>query len=315
MDRRRLGIAFLQRHRLLCLAVALLAVSFQATYAAAQELAPRAYWPAPKGTKALVFGYQYSTGDVVTDPSVPIAGMDSRTHFIQPTYLHTLDLYGRTANVQFSLPYSWGTSDGFAEGEFRSSSISGVADARVRLSVNLLGAPTMDVAGFRALRARPRTLIGAGLLVQAPTGDYEPDKLINAGTNRWSVKPALGFIWPVRPTWLLEVELGAWLFGDNDDFLGATREQDPLLSSEFHLVKRIRAGFWTSLDVNYYRGGRTTVDQDLRDDRQENSRIGGTLLYPFKGHHALRGSYSTGIITESGGHSDNVSLSYLYVWR
>ena len=290
-------------------------MSVWSTIVAAQELTPRAYWPAPAGTNVVVFGYQYSTGDVVTDPSLPITGVDSRINFVQLAYLRTFNLFGRTATVHFNLPYAWGSSDGFAEGEFRSRYITGVADAKVRLAINLLGAPTMDVAGFKALRAKPRTLIGASLQIQAPTGRYEPDKLINPGANRWAVKPAIGFIWPVRPTWLVELELGAWLFGDNDDFLGVTREQDPILSSEFHLVKRLRPGFWTSLDVNYYVGGRTTVDQQLRADLQRNTRFGATLVFPFKGQHAIRGSYSTGIVTESGGDFESFTLSYLSVWR
>ncbi len=90
----------------------------------------------------------------------------------------------------------------------------------------------MDAAGFQALRANPQIIVGASLLVQAPTGEYDPDEVINIGTNRWAVKPAIGVIWPIRPTWLLEFEIGAWFFGDNDEFLGETREQDPILSTE-----------------------------------------------------------------------------------
>lgn len=300
---------------LLCLSVALPAIGFWSTTTSAQELAPRAYWPAPKGTNVLVLGYQYSGGDIVADPSLPITGVDSNINFAQVSYQRTLSLFGRTTNMQLNLPYTWGSAEGFAEGEFRSRHISAIADARVRLSVNLLGAPTMDATGFQALRAKPRTIIGASVLVQAPTGGYQPDKLINAGTNRWAVKPALGVIWPVRPTWLVEFELGAWFFGDNDNFLGTTRQQDPILSSEFHLVKRIRPGFWASLDVNYYVGGRTTVDQIERGDLQRNSRIGGTMVFPFKGRQAIRVGYSTGIVTESGGDFESFSLNYLYVWR
>ena len=48
----------------------------------------------------------------------------------------------------------------------------------------------MDRAAFRELLKNPRTIIGASLLIQAPTGQYESDRLINNGTNRWSVKPA-----------------------------------------------------------------------------------------------------------------------------
>ena len=62
------------------------------------------------------------------------------------------------------------------------------------------------------LRATPRTIVGASILVQAPTGGYESDKVINVGTNRWAVKPAVGVIWPMRPTWLLEFELGYLVF-------------------------------------------------------------------------------------------------------
>ena len=47
--------------------------------AVAQELAPRTYWPIPKGVRVLVFGYAYSEGDVLFDPSIPLYGVDSAT--------------------------------------------------------------------------------------------------------------------------------------------------------------------------------------------------------------------------------------------
>jgi hypothetical protein len=280
----------------------------------AQELNPRAYWPAPKGTNLLVVGYQGSSGDVVTDASLPITGVEADIDFAQVTYQRTLSLLDRTANLQLNLPYTRGSVEGFAEGEFRSRQFSELADARFLISVNLRGAPTMDPSEFQALRANPRTIFGASILVQAPTGGYEPDKLINAGTNRWAVKPAIGAIWPVRPTWLLEFDLGVWIYGDNDEFLGATRKQDPIIAAEFHVVKRIRPGFWAALDFTYYAGGQTTIGGSERDDRQENSRLGGTLLFPFKGRYAIRASYSTGIVTAIGGDFDNFSLSFVYVW-
>ena len=189
-----------------------------------------------------------------------------------------------------------------------------MSDARILLSINLRGAPSMDADGFKALRAKPRTIIGASILIQPPTGAYEPDKIINAGTNRWAAKIAMGLIWPIRPTWLLEADVGAWFFGDNDEFIGTTRQQDPIASAEFHLVKRIRPGFWASLDLNYYRGGQTTVGEDQRADLLRNSRLGGTLVIPFKGHHAIRASYSTGIVTSSGGDYENFSVNYAYAW-
>jgi hypothetical protein len=282
--------------------------------AAAQELAPRSYWPAPAGTNVVLLSWQRNTGDIVIDPSLPISGVESEIDYLQATYQRAFAFFGRSASVQFNLPYADGLTEGIVEGEFQSRENTGPTDARVRMVVNLRGAPAMDAAGFQALRRNPRTIIGASLLVQAPTGEYDSDRLLNLGTNRWAVKPAIGMIVPLAETWLFELEIGAWLFGDNDDFLGETREQDPIVSTEMHLVKRIRPGFWASLDANYYHGGETRVGDDFNDDLQRNARVGFTLVFPIKGRHAIRTSYSTGVSTRSGGDFEMLSLSYAYAW-
>lgn len=282
--------------------------------AAAQELVPRAYWPAPQGTNVLSLGYQYSSGDVVTDPSLPVTGVDSRIHVGLLGYQRTFGLLGRTANAQLSLPYSSAHTEGTYLGLPASRDVAGLGDVRFRVSVNLRGAPAMTPQQFRVLAENPTTQVGVSLLVQAPTGRYDDDRLINLGTNRWSLKPALGVIHPFSRGWMLEFELGGWFFGDNDEFLGQTREQDPILSTEVHLVRQFATGVWASLDANFYTGGRTTVGSASNADLQRNSRFGATVLWPFRRGHAVRGTYSTGVVTESGGDYDVFSISYLRVW-
>lgn len=302
------------RYPILYRTVIVVVLSVIMTSVAAQELMPRAYWPAPKGTNLLVVGYQHSSGDVITDQTLPVDGVDSRLHFAQITYQRTFSLFDRSANIQFNLPYSWGVTEGEFEGEFVDRELSAFSDARVLLSVNLLGAPSMDRKGFLALRAKPHPILGASILIQAPTGGYDPDKLINVGSNRWSTKLALGGIWPIRPTWLLEADLGVWLFGDNDEFVSTTRQQDPIYSGALYLVKRIKPGLWASLDLNYYSGGRSTIDDEARSDWQRNSRIGATLLFPVTTRHAIRVSASTGIATKTGGDYNTFSLAYARAW-
>jgi hypothetical protein len=314
---RTAGLTRLQARRKNCKVVccaALLAAIQMAGAAVAQELAPRSYWPAPVGTNILLLGFQRNTGDIVIDPSLPISGVESEIDFFQVTYQRSFSLFGRSASAQFSLPFADGVTEGDVDGEFRRRKTTGLTDARVRMAVNLRGAPAMDADGFRALRAEPRTIVGASLLVQAPTGEYDGERLLNLGTNRWAVKPALGMIIPLHPTWLFEIEIGTWIFGDNDDFLGEVREQDPIVSTEIHLVKRIRPGFWASLDANYYRGGETRIGEDFNDDLQRNARAGVTIVIPLRGRHALRSSFSTGISTRSGGDFEILSLSYAFVW-
>ena len=281
-----------------------------ATAVSAQELSPRAYWPAPKGTKVMVLGYSHSTGDIVTDPSLPIAGVDSQVNSGLLGYVQTISLWGRTANLIVELPYTWGTTLGTLEGEPGRRDVSGIADLGITLSFNLFGAPSMTAEEFQQLRANPHPILGASLKILAPIGDYETDKLINVGTNRWAVKAELGYMIPLTPKLLLEFELGAWFFDDNNEFLGMTREQRTIVAGELHLVRRFRPGFWATLDLNFYRGGRSTIGGEPAGDLQRNSRVGGTVVFPFGGRHAIKAAYSTGMVTNSGGDFETFSLSY-----
>jgi len=133
-------------------------VGFLCNTATAQELAPRAYWPTPNGTNVFVLAYQHSAGDIVIDPSLPLTGVDSDIDYLQLSYQRTFSLRGRTANMQLSLPFSSGETEGFVGDEFRSRQISGMGDARARFAINLKGAPSMDAAGFQALRDSPKTI-------------------------------------------------------------------------------------------------------------------------------------------------------------
>lgn len=301
------------RRRLLA-AVFVAGVGLCFTNSVAQELVPRAFWPAPHGTDLLVVGYQHTTGDVVTDPTLPAEGVEASANYFQVTYQRTASLFGRTTNIQANLPYLRGTADGFIEGEYQERSLSGFSDARFTLAINLKGAPTMDAEDMKELRANPRTIIGASILVQPPTGSYDPDRVINPGSNRWSTKLSLGSIVPISPQWLFESRLGVWLFSDNDEYLGTTREQDPIGSVELNLIRRFSPGFWASLDLTYYAGGRTTVDDDIRADLQQNSRVGITLLYPIKPRMAIRFALSTTIVADAGGDYDSFSVNYAYAW-
>jgi len=277
----------------------------------AQDLTPRAYWPAPKGTRLLALGYANQSGDVVTDASLPITGVDSKIHSAVVSYQQTVGLFGRTSNLQLQLPYYDGRTTGFVLDESGRREVQGFGDLGATLSINLLGAPSMDGEEFQELRQNPRPILGASIKIVAPTGEYEADKLINIGTNRWAVRARLGYTQPLSEKWLMEVAVGTWFFEDNDEFLGETREQEPITAIDFSLIRRFRPGFWGSLDLNYYRGGRTTISGFGGADFQRNSRAGITLVYPIKGRHAIKASVSNGVVTESGGDYRIASLSYL----
>jgi hypothetical protein len=278
--------------------------------AAAQDLSPRFYWPAPSGTKVAVLGYSYVSGDLLMDPSLPVSGADSSVSTAIGAYLHAIGLFGRTANVVVEVPYSWGTTKGLLFDQPARRDFSAVGDLCVTPAVNLIGAPTLSPSDFQRSRASPRPILGVSLKVLAPTGHYDADRLINVGANRWAAKPEVGFLIPLTSRWLLEFEAGVWLLGDDDRFLPGRRKQQPIYSGEAHLVRRLRPGCWASLEANLFAGGRQTIGENPLADPQRNSRVGGAVVVPFRGRHAIKAGCRTGVVTRFGSDFDQVLVSH-----
>jgi hypothetical protein len=276
----------------------------------AQELAPRTYWPAPTGTRLLIAGYSRTTGDIVTDPTLPIANAESTIDNFVIGGQQTFDLFGLTANARIELPYTDGTTKAEVMEQAVRRDVSGIGDVAMTLTVDLLGAPAMNREQFRKLVLEPRPILGASVRIVAPTGEYDADRLINVGTNRWAARLQLGYIQPLRPRWLLEAYAGAWFFDDNDDFLGQRREQDPIAALEAHVVHVLRSGTWAAVDANYYAGGRSYVDGRPTGDSQRNSRLGFTLAWPLQRRHLIKIGVSQSISTTAGGDFTIAFLNY-----
>jgi len=277
---------------------------------ATQDLTPRAYWPSPEGTKVLVLGYSRAEGDVLFDPSIPLYGVDSELNVAILAYMQTLSLWGRTANLIVELPYQWGTTQGLVGPIAAGRSYDGIGDLGATLSVNLLGAPSMSVEDFQALRADPHHLLGASLKVIAPTGKYDTGRILNIGANRWAAKAELGYMFPIRKKLIFEMILGAWFFGNDDSFVGGRKKQHPIVAAQLHLVRRFKPGFWASLDANYFEGGRQTIGGNVLGDVQQNARLGATLAVPIRGRHSIKIGYAAGMVTRFGTDFNQFLITY-----
>jgi hypothetical protein len=281
-------------------------------YSQAQDLLPRAYWPTPYQTQLLLLGLSYQSGDVLSDPALPIVGAESKSLLSSIGYQRTLNLWGRTANWQVSVPYVDGSTRASVGGIGARQEISGAGDLSTSLSINLLGAPSFSPEQFQAYRLDPKPILAAEVKVVAPTGQYQADRLVNIGSNRWAGRLRLGYIQPLHRRWLLEMSAGRWYYEDNDGFIRGTRQQDPVTVIGSSLIHRIRPGFWASIDAIHYRGGRTTVNGRANDDRQRNTRLGVALNYPFARRHLLRFSASSDVSVETGGDFTALTMSYAY---
>ena len=287
---------------------------------AAQDLAPRAYLPLPVSSNALILTYGFSDGELLFDPTLPITDATGTIHAPVVTLYHAFDLFGRSANITGSLPYAIGDFEGLVSGQQRGARRSGMADIMVRLAVNLAGAPALTPAAF-VKSTLPRSMLGASVKVLAPTGKYDPTLLINVGTNRWAFKPELGYTRRAGPV-TLDMYAGMWFFTTNNEFFAGgvsaplnTRTQEPIGALEFHVSYDVRPRLWISADINYWRGGRTSVNgRESTNSLQANSRVGVTGSMPLGRRQSLKVSYSEGMIVRIGGNFRVLSVGWQYGW-
>jgi len=281
-------------------------------HAAAQDLEPRAYSLSPVGTNFIVASYGYSTGDISFDPSVPVEEASADLNAAGVGYFRSVSFFGRSANVTLVAPYVWGTLEGLVAGEFTKIRRSGFADPKMRVGINLYGGPAMNLRELASWRQA--TTIGASLSVLTPLGEYDHTKVVNLGGNRWSFKPEIGLSHRVGPRWVFDLYGGVWLFTDNDDFRGSTREQDPIWNAQLHVSYNIRPRLWAAFDANFYEGGRTTVDGVENPDLQRNSRVGVTFSAPLSRRQSFKFTYSRGAYTTIGADFDAFAVAYQYLW-
>ncbi len=278
----------------------------------AQQLEPRAYSPSPVGANFLGIGYTYSSGGAVLDPTSPVKNVQARVFSVAPYYGRTFDLFGRQASVTAIVPYAWGNVHGDVQDVSRSADRSGFADPALRFAVNLMGGPALRPLEF--FRHKPETTLGTSLTIIAPFGQYDPSKLANIGTNRWSFKPELGLSHPVG-NWTFEFYAGVWLFTTNDNFFGGqVRRQDPLATFQTHVVYNFQSRLWASFDFTYYTGGSTTVNGQPQDDRQDNTRGGLTLSIPVTLHQSLKMTWTRGVSTRIGSSFDTIGVAWQLLW-
>jgi hypothetical protein len=289
-----------------------LVLLLSASGAKAQELEPRAYSTAPTGTNFLLANYTRLTGQVLTDPSLPVTDIHAAINAYGLGYVRVLDLAGRSASIGLIVPGASGDVSGKVFDAPNQVHRAGLGDVRFRFAVDLLGGPALTLEEFA--RHVPQTIVGASLTVVAPTGQYQPGRLINVGTNRWAFKPEFGISQPLG-SWFAEVALGVWLFTDNTEFLGsARRSQAPMPVLQLHGGYNFRPGLWLAGDVGYYAGGATTVNGVANDDRQNNIRYGVTLSIPITRSWSAKLAASKGLIVRAGGDYKAISLTVQYRW-
>ncbi|MCD6598839.1 MAG: transporter [Bacteroidales bacterium] len=278
----------------------------------AQELEPRGLTNLPVGTNFVALGYSYTQGEILLDPAVPIEDLNANLHVMVGAYVRAINFFGLSSKIDVIVPYAIGDWTGLYLGADSATSRSGFGDIRVRLSVNMLGAPALN--GSQFLTYEQKTIFGLSFQIILPTGQYFQDKLINLGSNRMTFKPQLG-ISHKTGRWILEGYGSLWIFTRNKNFYGGNQlDQHVLATLKIHVIRSLPKGMWLAGSLGYGIGGRTEINEEERDTRISALRLGVTYAIPFKKHHALKFNFHSGIRFERGPDFDAFSILYQYRW-
>ena len=289
--------------------LALLALVLSAG-ASAQDLEPRRWSQLPTDVSFLGVGLGYAWGDILFDPVLQIEDAEFELTTAVIAYVRSFSLFGRSARFDVNVPYSSGTWRGLLQGEPASTRRAGYGDPRFRLSMLLYGGPAQTPQEF-ATTEQSDTVVGMAISVTAPLGEYYEDRLINLGTNRWTLRPQIG-VTHTRGNWTYELTGSAFLFSDNNDFFGGNElESEPLYAVQGHLIYTVRPGLWMSASTAYGSGANPTISGVKGDSETRNWLTALSLGVPIDRSQGLKFTWlRTETREDTGANVDALIMSW-----
>ena len=297
----------------------------------------RAYWKLRDGTD--VVSFQYLNLDMQTsdtqqfDPSQYIyPNSDAEADIVIASWARHMTLFNRPSS--FALNFIGGSVDvdvdtslvppgflppGVTPGDSFSQSASGYGDPTLQLDVNLFGTPPL-VSTVDLVNYEPTWTVDAAAMLALPVGSYDDDQLVNMGLNRWYGRFAL----PVKyhfgafsPGYRSSFELtpSVWLFGENDEFLGQTLENDPMWQLEGHLTHDFTRTFSGSVDMLYRTGFQSEINGTKVGDELDIGNLGFTLNYQVTDNFIVRAGYSSNVFGDNDLDNGVIRLQFVYGWH
>jgi hypothetical protein len=297
----------------------------------------RAYWKGRSGTQGVSFQYLHfnvnASDSQQFDPGAYIyPNSDVDANLFIATWAPHFTLFNRPSS--FGLNIAGGSVDanfntnlippqylppGVSPGSSFSQSASGFADPNAQLVVNLFGTPPLK-SSVDLLNYEPTWTLDAAGLLALPIGQYDSDKLVNLGQNRWYGRIAFPFKYhfgvfdPGHMT-SLEVTPSVWLFADNSDFLGKTLKNDPMWQLEAHLTHDFTRSFFGSLDLLYRRGFESEIDGISMGEDLNIGNLGFTLNYNATDNLAIRAGFSSNVFGDSDLDNSIIRIQFVYAWH
>ncbi|MDF1556229.1 MAG: transporter [Deferrisomatales bacterium] len=256
------------------------------------DLDPRDYVGAPAGTFAMLTYFRHITADTLYNDGDEVNnnfGLTANVEIFRPVYY--FDVGGFLVDIQALL------ITGDQEIDAAGVSSSGIFD------------PVLLGTVWFINNGESQTWLGFTPYFSIPVGDYDKDKPLNNGENRWKFKEELMLAKGLGNGWFLDVGGSVEFYTDEDD---AKKKQDPLWTGELHLSKDITKKWYIGASYMYHAGGETEFDGVNSNDSQNNHTLMATTVFGFDDNYNLQLQYKRDISVESGPETSAFQARLLY---
>jgi hypothetical protein len=299
-----------KRLLLVCLGVALLLPPHQAW---PQFTDAHSYDNTPVGINQLELSYAYVHADTSIDTSLVITGAKLNLNQGTIGYTRYFGALHRLMWAEASVPV--GGLNGSISGTDIQGSITGAGDSSYQVAMLLKGGPALSVPQFE--NYKPTTIVGASLTITAPTGEYNPIKILNLGSKRWFFKPELALSYPFGPEqkWLIEAYFNSYFYTNNSSYHGSEiLRQQPLPGVEGHISYSFNDYIWASLDTRYSFRGNTFVNDIDQGNGQRNFVLGSEISVSINDRNSLLFVFEDALVHRNGPAAVGFSVKYDYTW-
>jgi hypothetical protein len=266
----------------------------------------RAYHLLPEGTNIISFTMQSLHREV--------GGSEFDATVLTPSYRRSINLLGNAGTILIGMPV--GDLSAALDTQIGTINLDtdiAHGDFFVGGTVGLFGSPSLSPMDYVQFKPGWRASLAAKLFL--PTGDYDSDRLLNLGGNRWSLQASLPISYVLGDSMIdpdlttFEIMPVVQFFGDNDDPFGLAdvASQDPLFGVEGHITRNFGQAFWGSLDAAYQFGGQVFADDVPQGEAPETLALGATLGWSPSATLAFRVSYEDVVYSNV---SDTVSRNF-----
>jgi len=284
------------------LLVAIILFCFLPTFVFAEGDA-RDYIPAPAGTKLMVVYYNHQTGNDLYADGDKVSedfNFNANIGILRPVIFTQIGPF--LADPQMLIPFGDVTIDGNAVG---GTEIMG----------NGLADPILTATFWLINNPEKKWWLGFTPYFFLPIGDYDNDRPLNLGENRWKFREEFATVIGLCEKTYLDLYAAGEFYMDNDDF-GAnslTKEQDPAFFAEAHLSYDITSKLYVAGEYFYKFGGETSVDDIDLDDEASDHAVRVTFGYWIMDNVQLLTKYRRDLHVENGPKTQSFETRFMFL--